>query len=184
MLCCVSLLVKAGLAWALPGFFSGDDVEIHEMTLGALLQHHWPVWNLRSAFFPMTFIYPAQNVAVALGASRPEVLVFIGRLSVALVSTVAVPLVWAASRRLCPRDIRIAVLAVLFFAVNKLYVSFGSSELPRPVATVFVLAAFVVLLRFGIARTLTGGALLGIATAFRFSEAAYPSGSIHTFPRA
>lgn len=77
-------LLRVLVAWTSPGFFSGDDVEIHEMTLGVLLRKPWPVWDLRCAFFPMVFIYPAQRVALALGASSSEMLVLAGRMAVAL----------------------------------------------------------------------------------------------------
>jgi len=60
------------------------------------------------------------------------------------------------------------------FASNKLHVSFGSSELPRPVATIFIVAAFLVLLRRRtIAGACTGGALLGFAASLRFGEAGF-----------
>lgn len=170
--CVVAVAVKTLLAWSLPGFFSGDDVEIHDMTLGTLLGRPWPVWELRSPFFPIGFILPAQRLALALGASRPEDLVFAGRLVVVLLSTLAIPLTWLAARRLSTEASGIPLLAALLFAVNKLHMSFGSSELPRPVSTVFVLSSFIALT--GPApRAAIGGALLGCAAAFRFSEAIF-----------
>ena len=171
IICLGVFLLKATLAWRLPGFFSGDDVEIHEMTLGKLLRHAWPVWELRNPFFPMAFILPAQRLALALGATDPAQLVFAGRLVVALVSTLAIPLTWLAARQLSP-SAAVPLLAALLLAVNKLHVSFGSSELPRPVSAVFVLAAFVTLTR-NAPRPFLGGVLLGCATAFRFSEAIF-----------
>ncbi len=166
----VVFLLRVLLAWTSPGFFSGDDVEIHEMTLGVLLHKPWPVWNLRSAFFPMVFVYPAQWLALALGASSPEKLVLAGRVAVALVSTVAIPLTWWTARRLPSTDSRLAALSVVFLAINKLQMSFGSSELPRPVSTVFVLAAFLCLLHGRVLQSAAAGVLLGIAVACRFSE--------------
>jgi hypothetical protein len=170
--CIVALVVKLTAAWCLPGFFSGDDVEIHEMTFAALFGNRWPVWELRSPFFPMTFIFPAQRLALALGAGSPEQLVFAGRVVVALLSTAVVPLTWVAARRFASESSGVPLLATLLVAVNKLQMSFGSSELPRPVSAVFVLAAFVVLTRPA-PRVLLGGGLLGCATAFRFSEAVF-----------
>ena len=52
------------------GFVTGDDVEIHEMTLGVALGKAWPVWDLRNAFYPMTFIFPVQRALVELGRHR------------------------------------------------------------------------------------------------------------------
>ena len=65
-----------------------------------------------------------------------------------------------AARRLAPADPRLAALAVLFLVINKLQMSFGSSELPRPVSTVFVVASFLVLLRGQLLASAAAGALL------------------------
>jgi hypothetical protein len=121
----------------------------------------------------MGFVYPAQRLADAVGLSDPMVLVFAGRAVVALLSTVAVVLTWGAARRLAPEYPVAALLAAAFVALNKLHVSFGSSELPRPVSTVFVLGAFNLLLGEGTRRALFAGCLLGLAAAFRFSEAIF-----------
>ena len=67
-----------------PAFYSGDDVEVQEMSLRALLHTEWPVWDLRNATFPLGFIYPIQRLAMALGVSRMAALVFAGHLSVVL----------------------------------------------------------------------------------------------------
>ena len=179
----VVFCVRVLLAWRLPGFFSGDDVEIHEMTLGALLGKPWPVWNLRCAFFPMVFVYPAQRLALSMGWSSPGALVFAGRVPVALLSTAAIPLVWWGARRLAPDDQRFAAMAVLFLAINKLQMSFGSSELPRPVSTVFVLAAFFYTLKNTPMRSAFAGLLLGIAVALRFSEVVFIPAALVTIPR-
>jgi hypothetical protein len=173
-----TFVTKVLLAWSSPGFFSGDDVEIHEMSLGALLGKDWPVWKLRSAFFPLTFVYPAQWIAHSLGAIGPDTLVLAGRASVALLSTAAIPLTWLAARRLVPAEPLIAAFAVLFLAINKLFISFGSSELPRPVSTVFVLAAFLFFLRRERAVAAASGVLLGIAVAFRFSEIVFVASAV------
>jgi len=173
LLSIVVFLIRVLLAWAAPGFFSGDDVEIHEMTLGVLFHRAWPVWDLRCAFFPMVFVYPAQAVAFALGASSPETLVLAGRVAVALFSTAAIPLTWLTARRLAPGDRRLAALSVLLLSINKLQMSFGSSELPRPVSTVFVLAAFSCLIQRRLLQSAAAGVLLGIAVALRFSEVVF-----------
>jgi len=176
-------LIRVFLAWRAPGFFSGDDVEIHEMTLGVLLRKPWPVWNLRCAFFPMVFVYPAQRLALTIGWSSPERLVLAGRIAVALASTAAIPLTWYAARQLRPDEPRIAAVAVLLFAINKLQMSFGSSELPRPVSTVFVLAAFVCVLRGRVVQSALGGVLLGAAVACRFSEVVFIVAALVTVRR-
>ena len=65
-----------------PGFITGDDVEIHELTLSMLFGYQWDIWSLRNAFFPLTFVFPAQAVLSGLGVSAAQTLVFAGRLSV------------------------------------------------------------------------------------------------------
>lgn len=164
--------IKAACASFLPGYFSGDDVEIHEMTFAALFRRDWPIWELRNAFFPMGFIYPAQKLAHLAGAADPEHLVFAGRLVVALLSTAVIPLTWLAAKQLTGGSSPVPLLAAVLVAVNKLQMSFGSSELPRPVSSVFVLAAFLALARPA-PRAVAAGMLVGIATVFRFSEAVF-----------
>ena len=176
-------VIRILLASKSPGFYSGDDVEIHEMTLGVLLRKPWPVWDLRCAFFPMCFIYPAQRTALALGWTSPEMLVLSGRVAVALISSAAIPLTWWTARRLAPHDERLAVVSVLLLAINKLQMSFGSSELPRPVSTVFVLAAFLLILRGRVLQVGIAGILLGIAVAFRFSEIVFVPAALATLRR-
>lgn len=175
--------IRVWLAWASPGFFSGDDVEIHEMTLGALLGKPWPVWDLRCAFFPMTFVYPAQWLATQIGWPSTGGLVLAGRTAVALVSTAAIPLVWCVARRLAPDEPRLAALAVFLLAINKLQMSFGSSELPRPVSTVFVLAAFFYAMKNTPFRSAVAGLLLGTAVALRFSEVVFIPAALVTTRR-
>lgn len=177
-LAAATFTLKVLIAWSSPGFYSGDDVEIHEMSIGLLLGQRWSVWELRSAFFPLTFVYPAQWLAQAAGAAGPEALVLAGRTSIAFFSTAALPLTWLAARRLVPAAPHVASLAVILLAVNKLFISFGSTELPRPVSTVFVIGAFLVMLRPAMFSAIAAGALLGVAIAFRFSEVVFVAAAV------
>jgi hypothetical protein len=169
----LAVVVKLAAAWYLPGFFSGDDVEVHEMTLSALFGADWPIWELRSPFFPLTFVYPAQWVAHSAGITDPRSLVFAGRAVVALLSTLVIPLTYIAARRAAPTTPAVAVMAAALVTANKLQMSFGSTELPRPVASVFVLGAFILLLSRRTSHGALAGILLGGAAAFRFSEAMF-----------
>jgi hypothetical protein len=167
-------VTKTLFAWTNPGFFSGDDVEIHEMSLRTLWHTDWAIWDLRSAFFPLGVVYPFQKLFVLNGAATSTAtLVFSGRLAVALWSSVAIWLVWRVGRRVWPDAPGWAALAALLFATAKLHVAFGSSELPRPVATVFVLGAFALLQDLRPGRVLLAAVLLGTAACFRFSEVVF-----------
>ncbi len=172
-----ALTVKIAFAIASPGFFSGDDVEIHEMTLSHLLRQAWPVWDLRSPVFPFAIVYPAQYVAFRwFRLTEIQHLVVAGRIAVAVLSTFSLLLVWQIGRRMWPQAPGYAVLAAVLLATNKLQMAFGSSELPRPVSTVLVLASFALLLREPPRKAgsvAAAGVLLGVASTFRFSEAVF-----------
>jgi hypothetical protein len=163
-------LAKLANAYFYPGFFSGDDVEIHEMTFTRLFQVDWPIWNLRSPFYPFVFIYPGQAGLVALGVTDTATLVLVGRVVVAIVSALAIWLTYLTGWRL--GGPAVALFAGAMLAMSRLHVTFGGSELPRPVATVFVVAAFLVILsnRVTLVRAAAAGCLLGVAASCRFSE--------------
>lgn len=99
ILLAVAFLLRVLNAYAYYGFFAGDDVEIHEMTLGHLFGADWPVWGLRNAFYPMTFIFPVQWLGQQLGVSETASLVFLGRLVVAASATATVGLLFVHARR-------------------------------------------------------------------------------------
>jgi hypothetical protein len=165
-----SLVVRLANAYWHYGFFAGDDVEIHEMTLAALFGYDWEIWNLRNAFYPMTFILPVQWLLVQAGASDPFSLVFAGRAVVAAFSSATLLLLFAVGRRVLGTPS--ALLAVMLLALSALHVTLGSTELPRPVAAFFLVAGFGLTLRGG-AHSLLAGIALGIAGAMRFSEAVF-----------
>ena len=173
-----SVALKAWFAATSQGFVTGDDVEIHEMSLGLLLHQPWPIWDLRSAVFPLGVVFPAQYIAHQVGVRDVGTLVFIGRLVVAVLSTVSIWLVWLAGRRLWPDAAGLAILAAGFFATAKLSVAFGSSELPRPVATVFVLAAFSALQRRDDTSWRWAAVALAFAASLRFSEAMFVAAAL------
>ena len=150
------------------GFVTGDDVEIQEMTLGRVFGKPWPVWALRSASYPMAFIYPAQTLAYRLGITAPFALVLVGRAVVALLSSVAAWLVFQIARR--SHSAAISIVSAIGFAFCRLHLQFGSTELPRPISTCFVLAAYLCLMNPTIRSGALGGALLAFGAALRFSE--------------
>jgi hypothetical protein len=161
--------VKLANAYAYPGFFSGDDVEVHEMTFASLFGYDWHAWNLRSSFYPFVFIRPVQSLLVLCGIESTEVLVLAGRCVVALVSSIGIWLTYRLTRVLAGPAY--GLFAAALFAIHRLHVTFGGSELPRPVSTVFVLGACLLLYERGSLRTsIAGGALLGIGASLRYSE--------------
>ena len=170
---CASFAVKLMNIILHFGFWTGDDVEIHEMTFAHLFGWHWQAWELRSAFYPMSFIYPVQALLHWTGQNDPGRLIIAGRVVVALFSLANLWLTFRVARRLFD-SIPIALLAVLILASNKLHTMGGSTELPRTISSFFVLAGFNALLvpADAIAAAIAGG-LIGIAAAMRFSEAMF-----------
>jgi hypothetical protein len=100
-------------------------------------------------------------------------LVLSGRAIVAVLSTLCVWITWRIGRRLWTGAPGYALLGVAFLAINRLQMSFGSSELPNPVAAVLVAGAFLLLLRRSGAAVAVAGVVLGVAATFRFSEVVF-----------
>jgi hypothetical protein len=169
----VSGLIKTLNAWHYYGFVSGDDVEIHEISFARLFSWaDYQAWNLRNPFYPMTFIYPVQALALGAGFTSEATLVFAGRAVVILFSLATLVLVYM-SARVYYRSIPVAVCSVAFLAGSKLHTTYASSELPRSVSAFFLVLAFWMLVReqrkaFDVVGS---GLALGIGASLRFSEA-------------
>jgi hypothetical protein len=162
-------LVKLANAYFYPGFVSGDDVEVHEMTFASLFDTDWTLWNIRSPLYPFLIIYPIQALLVAAGEQDTATLVFAGRCIVAVMSSLAVWLTYRLGAITAGRGY--GVLAAFVFGMHRLHVTFGGSELPRPVSVVFIAAACLCLhMSPNTRRAILAGALLAVGSALRFSE--------------
>jgi len=171
----LSAVIKLANSWFYYGFYSGDDVEIHEMTLAALLSwDDWQAWNLRCAFYPMAFIYPAQAIFHSLGVREEALLVFSGRTVVVLFSLLGVVLVYKTAKAIYG-SLPVGICAVSLYAASHLDINFGSSVLPRTVAATFVLLCVWLLERFprSWVVVIAAGVALGIGSSIRFSEALF-----------
>jgi hypothetical protein len=170
-LAAATLAIKLATAWSHPGFFSGDDVEVQEMSLARVFGQTWPIWDLRSPFFPLGVIYPAQALAAAAGVTDPAALVAIGRSVVAVLSTATVPLVFVALRRAASAPT--AILGAALVSLNFLLVTFGSTELPRPVAASLIVAAYVFLQLRTRSGATAAAVAIALAALLRFSEVVF-----------
>ena len=163
-------VLKVLNAWFYFGFYSGDDVEVQEMSLARVFGWDWRAWDLRSPFYPMTFLFPVQRLLVALGVRDAALLVFAGRLVVIGFSSLNLLLVFRIARRVFG-ILPPAVLAVVFLSTSSLHVALGSSELPRTVSSTFVLLTCRLLLeRPAVPGYLVAGGTLAAAACIRFSE--------------
>jgi len=167
----ISTAIKLSNAWFYYGFYSGDDVEIVEMTFSRLFDLKWEAWNLRNAFYPMTFIYPVQALLKSIGVTNPRALVFGGSMVVILFSTLNIILTYRIVSRMLKNNFT-GLLAAFFLAFSQLHISFASTVLPRTVATTFILAALLLTVEKPKSNTAAAfaGLMLGISAVIRFSE--------------
>jgi Alg9-like mannosyltransferase family len=168
-----SLVIRLANIVVHGGFWTGDDVEIHEMTLGRLFGVAWPVWDLRCAFYPMVFVYPVQAAVFDAGWHGVTALVLAARVSLALWSTADIVIVYAIGVRLW--SAQAGAFAAVILACAKLGLISGSVELPAAVASCFLLIAFWLLHDAPGRRVAVpiAAIALGIAAALRFSEAIF-----------
>lgn len=165
-----STAIKVLNAYHYYGFCCGDDVEIHEMTFAKLFGWHWTAWEIRNALYPMVFIYPVQAVLVRFRVMDPGLLILAGRLVVVGCAAVGVWLTYRLAARIC-HSRPIGILAALLLGLSKLYTTFGSSELPGAVASVFMVASCLLILENGGRLRLTAAAILmAFGASLRFSE--------------
>jgi len=170
----LSVLLKMAIAFTSFGFFSGDDVEIHEMTFARLFQWNWQAWGLRNPLFPMVFIYPIQFVLKFVGIETAWPLIYAGRLVVIAFSALNLWLVFRVATRLFNNQ-AVGLASLFFLALSKLHTTFASTELPRTVASTFILLGFWFLLSKtkGARPIILSGVFLGLAASLRFSEIIY-----------
>jgi len=172
-----SSIAKALNAHYYYGFCCGDDVEIQEMSLGYLFGEHWPIWDIRSAVYPVGFIYPAQAAAYGMGFVEPRQLVFAGRLVVVGFSAACLYLSYRLAVR-CAGVHAAGLCAVAILAVSKVFSTFGSSELPGAVAATFLVGSCLLLLKATPGRVVIAAACLGLAASLRFSEVFFVAAAV------
>ena len=161
----LALMLRLALAIKHPGFLTGDDVEVHHMSLNRLWDRPDSAWDLRNSFYPLVFIMPAQWLA----GNDPGLAVLAGRLVVALYGALSVLLLALAAKRL-KTNLAVVFVAAGLLAIAKLTVVYGSSVMPRGVSIAWVLLAFWTLNRNDRRGTVLAALALAVATSLRFSE--------------
>jgi hypothetical protein len=171
----ISTIIKILNAWNYYGFFSGDDVEILEMSFANIFNWKWEAWNLRNAFYPIIFIYPIQLLLKIIGINDLAILIFAGRFVVIFFSTINIFLVYKITKNLSLNK-PAGLIAAFFLAFSQIHITFASSVLPRTVSSFFILLSLMFLTsrpkinsQNNIIASLAGVAL-GIGAIIRFSE--------------
>jgi 4-amino-4-deoxy-L-arabinose transferase-like glycosyltransferase len=122
----------------------------------------------------MIFIYPIQAALFSLGVNDPFILILSGRLVVVLFSAFNLYLVFLTAVRLF-KSIPVGLLAMVFLALSKLHTTMGSTELPRTIASTFILISLFLLVqkKNRIIFSPLAGAAIGIGASIRFSEVVF-----------
>ena len=166
-----SAVIKLFHAYFSYGFFSGDDVEVHEMTFSRLFAwDDWKAWEIRSAFYPMIFIYPIQAIVHTMRVDGTVPLILSGRFVVILFSLANLWLVYKIAR-IEFGNRAVGLLSIFFLATSKLHTSFAASVLPRTVSSTFILfAVFFLLSHRHNTKLILAAVFLAIGSCIRFGE--------------
>jgi len=163
---------KLALAWLLPGFLTGDDLEIVETAAKYAAGLDYTPSAIRSFFHPLVLAWPAVRLGVLAGLGGPRWLTFLAALPTIAFSTAGIWILYRLARTLgwSPAESR---AAAWLYALHWLPLGFGATSFPRPISTCLLLAAFLLIAeaRGGTdAGALAAGALAAAATAVRWSE--------------
>jgi hypothetical protein len=140
------------------------------MTFSALQNADLGVWTIRCAFYPMVFIYPLQWLFWSFGCRDADTLIFAGRFVVICFSLLNLWLLYRIALRYSGKT-GIAIVAVVLLAVSRLHIRLGSTEMPRTVASSFLLLSFwAVLGRRRLSTFLAAGGAFGIGITIRLGE--------------
>src|SRR5262249_19300761 len=167
----VSLVAKLVLASRYYGFLTGDDVEIVQAAAKYAFGFDYQPWSLRCLFHPALLVAPFVKVFGGPGPSiDPLRIAWAASLPAILASTASIGMVFRLAE-LMDASRQTAVLASALYAPYWLPLSYGSMPFPRPVSTMFFLAALLLASSEpSRVRAFFGGLLLAAAFAVRFSE--------------
>jgi hypothetical protein len=167
------VVLRSALGAAIPGFLTGDDVEILEQGFRRVFGLEVAVWEIRNTLLADLLVAPALTIAAVSGVEAPRWLCQAATAPFTLLSAVSVALLgrivlaWS-------RDRAVAALAALLFALHWMPFGYAGTVYPRTASTTCVLGALALItLRPSAARSFGAGALAALAFAFRYSEAVF-----------
>jgi len=165
--------LKLSLAWLLPGFLTGDDVEVVETAARCASGLDYTPSAIRSLVHPLLLACPVVRLGLLAGLGGPRWITLLASLPTVAFSTAAIALLHRLARALglTPSGARVATL---LYALHWLPLGYGSTPFPRPISSCLLLASFLLLAETGErpgAGALAAGMLAAAATAVRWSEA-------------
>lgn len=169
----VLFVLRSALGAAIPGFLTGDDVEILEQGFRRAFGLEVDVWEIRNTLLADLFVAPALALAAVLGVEAPRWLCWAATVPFTLLSVASVALLgrivlaWS-------RDRALAALAALLFALHWMPFGYAGTVYPRTASTTCVLGALALIgSRSSTARVFAAGVLAALAFAFRYSEVVF-----------
>lgn len=163
--------VKLSLAWAFPGFLSGDDLEIVATAAKYAVGLDYEPWRIRCLLHPLLLAFPVVKAGALAGLASPRWLTLLAAVPTAAFSTLGVWLAYRAARELDAPETT-ARIAAFLAATSWVPFAYGGTQYPRPISSALLLGAFLLVVRRnGPARLdAAAGVLAAAAFAVRWSE--------------
>ncbi|HEY1435693.1 MAG TPA: hypothetical protein VGG65_09975, partial [Thermoanaerobaculia bacterium] len=164
-------VAKAVLAWAYPGFSSGDDLEIVETAAHYAIGFPYEPWGIRSLLHPIVLAAPFVWMGNLFGMRGPEAAVVLATIPTTLFSTASIWIVWRLTRALGWSE-SVGRASAFLYAAHSLTLAYGAMPYPRPVSTALLLGAFLLLAPREVGRgaAFAAGIACAAAMAVRWSE--------------
>jgi hypothetical protein len=171
LLLAATAAVKVLLAWTLPGFLTGDDLEIVETAARHATGLDYSPWAIRSMLHPLGLAWPVVELGTLAGLADPHWLTFLACVPTIFFSTLGIWLLYRLALALSWSHAEARVAAFLF-AVHGLPFAYGATQYPRPISTCLLLGAFLLAARNTCADgpAFTAGVLAAAAMTVRWSE--------------
>jgi len=169
----VVALARVALGWAIPGFLTGDDVEILEAGFARATGLEFVPWEIRNTLISDLLVAPPVAAASFLGLADTWTLCWVATLPFVALSLVSIVLLHRIAARWTGEP-NVALLAAAVYALHWLPFGYAGTVYPRTASTTLVLAAVALLLfRESVLGRVGAGLLLALAFAFRYSEAVF-----------
>lgn len=168
----LSTTARIAMQALFPGFLQGDDLEIIEEAAAVPLGFDSAPWDIRNLLVPHAFVRPFIALALRLGADTPHWLAFAGSLPFIACSAFNIVLLHRLARRWSNANIALGAAAI--YAFHWIPLVYGTGGFPRPLAVTSTLAGLLVVERStSRGMLLSGGVILSVAFAVRYSEIVY-----------
>jgi len=166
-------LARLALGRAIPGFLTGDDVEILEAGFARATGLEFVPWEIRNTLISDLLVAPAVGAARLVGVTDVWTLCWAATLPFVALSLLSIVLLHGIALRWTGEP-KVALLAAAIYSLHWLPFGYAGTVYPRTASTTLVLGAVWLLLGRPSSRSrVAAGLLLALAFAFRYSEAIF-----------